>query len=233
MQPKTYFSLFKSFCITVAAAFSLGTASLQAGQFTYTTPVNSSGNNFTMLAAGGGVSIGGTNDAVFTWDGTLNDAVAGAVVNGGLSSDEAFFSSLWIAHDLMLYGPGNYTVLTAARPETPVAVRVTQYLSPLDQTRSAPTCCLTGRLVLIQQQHRLTPTLMLSWYGILTGHGKRSTFRLQTTRSLRVWMTGQVVLQQRTYHLARPLCLPASLTGTPILVPLCLTSSQPTLTVTM
>lgn len=110
MQPKTYSSLFKSFFITVAAIFSLGTASLQAGQFTYTTPVNSSGNNFSMVAGGGGVAIGGTNDVKFTWDGTLNDAVAGAVSNATFTSDEAFFGSIWNAHDVMMYGPGDYTI---------------------------------------------------------------------------------------------------------------------------
>ena len=79
----------------------LATADVHAAQFQFTTPANSTGNNFTMLASDN-TSIGGTNDVLFTWDGTLNDAVAGAVSNATLASDEAFFGSLWEAHDLSL-----------------------------------------------------------------------------------------------------------------------------------
>lgn len=82
---------------------------LQAAQIPYTDPVNTTGNNFTMLAPGNSL-VGGTNDVVFTWDGTLNTAVAGAVSNATITSDEAFFGFLWDAHDVTLYAPGTYTI---------------------------------------------------------------------------------------------------------------------------
>ena len=101
--------LTRNFCIAFVGAFCLAISSLHAAQYNFTSPVNSSGNNFTMLSATGGI-VGGTNDVVFTWDGTLNDAVPGAVSNATLSSDEAFFSNIWEAHDVTFYGPGTYTV---------------------------------------------------------------------------------------------------------------------------
>jgi len=93
--------------LIIACSFDVST--LQAGQYTFTSPANSTGNNFTMVDPANGL-VGGTNDVVFTWDGTLNDAVGGAVSNATLSSDETFFGSLWDAHDVTLYGPGTYTV---------------------------------------------------------------------------------------------------------------------------
>lgn len=106
-----YDKLIRNICQGAACALILATTSAQAGQYTYTTPVvNNTGNNFTMLAADNTI-IGGTNDVVFSWDGTLNDAVAGAVSNASITSDELFFNLPWIAHDVMLYGPGGpYTI---------------------------------------------------------------------------------------------------------------------------
>ena len=87
----------------------LGFGPLQAAQITYTEPVTSSGNNFTLISPDDTL-VGGTNDVVFTWDGTLNSAVAGAVSNATIASDEAFFGFLWVAHDVTLYAPGTYTI---------------------------------------------------------------------------------------------------------------------------
>jgi len=72
------------------------------------------GNNFTMISAGGGSLAGGTNDVVFTWDGTLNTDVASAVVNASIASDEPFFGFPWTAKDVMIYGPGDYTIYADA-----------------------------------------------------------------------------------------------------------------------
>ena len=71
----------------------------------------STGNNFTMLD-GTGSNVGGTNDVVFTWDGTFNTSVATAVENATLSSQTPFFGNNWTAHDVMIYGPGSYTIFT-------------------------------------------------------------------------------------------------------------------------
>ena len=69
MQTRNYFDFIKILCMTLLLAFSLAVKTTQAGQYNYTTPVNSTGNNFTMVSAGNTI-IGGTNDVVFTWDGT-------------------------------------------------------------------------------------------------------------------------------------------------------------------
>ena len=89
----------KSFINSVALAVLLSIGSTHAAQINYTSPVTSTGNTFTILDPGGSL-IGGTNDVVFDWDGTLNTSVAGAVSNATLTSDEAFFGALWSAHDV-------------------------------------------------------------------------------------------------------------------------------------
>ena len=94
---------------SIALAALMGLGPLQAAQITYAEPVTSSGNNFTVIAPGNSL-VGGTNDVVFTWDGTLNTSVAGAVSNATITSDEAFFGFLWDAHDVTLYAPGTYTI---------------------------------------------------------------------------------------------------------------------------
>ena len=112
--------IMKTLFVCSLFAILLGVQTIQAGQFTYTSPANSSGNNFSVIQPGGeGAPVGGTNDVVFTWDGTLNDAVVGAVSNATLTSDEAFFGALWNAHDIMLYGPGSYTIFDACAPGDP------------------------------------------------------------------------------------------------------------------
>jgi len=72
-------------------------------------------NNFTMLDPGGG-RVGGTNTVNATWDGTLNTAVDTAIVNMTISSDTTFMGTLWDAHDVMLFGPGEYTFETCPGP---------------------------------------------------------------------------------------------------------------------
>ncbi|MHB8536156.1 MAG: hypothetical protein ACYDBW_12025, partial [Sulfuricaulis sp.] len=74
--------------------------------------VSSSNNNFTMLDSGAGLT-GGTNDVVFTWDGTLNTDPATAVVNATITSATPFFGHLWSAYNVKIYGPGTYTISTA------------------------------------------------------------------------------------------------------------------------
>jgi hypothetical protein len=99
----------KPFINSIALAALLSIGPTQAAQIPYTSPVSSTGNNFTIIAPGNSL-VGGTNDVVFDWDGTLNTSVAGAVSNATLTSDEAFFNLLWHAHDVTLYAPGTYTI---------------------------------------------------------------------------------------------------------------------------
>ncbi len=79
--------------------------------FNVVTTVSTTGNNFTMLD-GTGANVGGTNDVIFTWNGTLNTDVATAVENATLSSVTPFFGLNWTAHDVMVYAPGTYTIFT-------------------------------------------------------------------------------------------------------------------------
>ena len=78
--------------------------------------VSFSSSNFTMIfPSGTGVdpyAIGGTNDVVGTWDGTLNTSVAGANFNMTLSSPTPFFGIPWYAHDIRAFGPGTYVFNT-------------------------------------------------------------------------------------------------------------------------
>lgn len=103
-----HFILFISF-----ALMAMGQA--QAGQVAFSDPVSTSGNNFTIVAPGDSL-IGGTNDVVLSWDGTLNTAVSGAVSNATVTSDESFFGALWYAHDVTFYAPGTYTIYDACPP---------------------------------------------------------------------------------------------------------------------
>lgn len=73
--------------------------------------ISTSNNNFTMLTATG-VGQGGTNDVAFTWDGTYNTAVAGSAVNATIASPTPFFSNLWTAHHVRIFGPGTYQIYT-------------------------------------------------------------------------------------------------------------------------
>ena len=62
-----------------------------------------------------GVFIGGVNDVVATWDGTLyNDPVTQTAPNMTLTSATSmhFFGFPWVTHDVRVFGPGNYTLTT-------------------------------------------------------------------------------------------------------------------------
>jgi hypothetical protein len=65
--------------------------------------------NFTMLDADG-VTFGGTNDLVTTWDLTKNTDVTSTNFNMTMASDEPspFFGFVWIAHHIRVFGPGTY-----------------------------------------------------------------------------------------------------------------------------
>ena len=68
----------------------------------------STGNNFTLLDAGGGM-VGGTNDVTVTWDGTFNADVTDTNFNMEISSPTTFFGFNWNAHHVRVFGPGTYT----------------------------------------------------------------------------------------------------------------------------
>lgn len=99
--------------MTVMSAAVLMTLASGAANAVYTPIVTTTGNNFTMLSASGGLQ-GGTNDVTFTWDGTLNTSVATAQVNATITSPTTFFGYGWVAHDVKLYGAGTYTIPTAS-----------------------------------------------------------------------------------------------------------------------
>jgi hypothetical protein len=80
--------------------------------------------NFTMLDADG-VTFGGTNDIVFSWDGTCYNSVAEADAGPenmtmGSDSDFPFFGFPWFAHDIKVYCPGGpYTIDTCNDASVP------------------------------------------------------------------------------------------------------------------
>lgn len=91
----------------IAMAFSAG-----AAQAAYTPVVSTTGNNFTMVSATGGLT-GGTNDVTFTWDGTYRSSVVtDGSYNATLSSPTAFSGKKWTAHHVNIYGEGSYTFYT-------------------------------------------------------------------------------------------------------------------------
>lgn len=90
--------------LATAVILSMGAGVAQAATTT--------NNNFTMLD-GTGALVGGTNDVIFTWDGSLNTDPNTAVSNASISSGQPFFGLLWTAHNVKIYGPGSYTLSTA------------------------------------------------------------------------------------------------------------------------
>ena len=81
--------------------------------------------NFTMLDAGGS-TFGGTNDVATIWDGSLNTSVTSTNFNMTMGSDAnyPFFGFPWSAHDIRVFGPGNYsfdTTCTTAQIQAGVA----------------------------------------------------------------------------------------------------------------
>ena len=84
--------------------------------------VDTTGNNFSMVEPGDFVTMGGTNDVRFTWDGTTRTSVAvsGQVSNATLSSPSAFNGFTWVAHDVVIYGPGpSYAVFDGCPAGSP------------------------------------------------------------------------------------------------------------------
>jgi hypothetical protein len=72
-------------------------------------------SNFTMLDSDG-VTFGGTNDVVFSWDGTCYNSVAEADAGPAnltmkSDSDFPFFGFPWFAHDIKVYCPGGPYVI--------------------------------------------------------------------------------------------------------------------------
>lgn len=105
--------------LSMAALF--GSYGAHAGLSAYSVPpVSSTNNNFTMLGPGSGFQVGGTNDVTFTWDGTYNTSVAGAVDNATLSSPTGFFATYlyWTAHNVKIYAPGTYSIDTGSPANT-------------------------------------------------------------------------------------------------------------------
>ncbi len=99
----------KKLCMLFVAVLFLTGMAAQA----FAATVSSVHNNFTMLdGTVGDPPTGGTNDVVFTWDGSKKTSVAvsGQVSNASFSSITPFFGVNWTAHDLAIYGPGTYTV---------------------------------------------------------------------------------------------------------------------------
>ena len=94
---------------------------------------SSHANNFTMLAGAASV-VGGTNDVVFSWDGTCNTSVATAKGNAGITSNQGFFGIAWSAHDVMIYCPGGpytvYTGCTSGDPDCGTGVSYTFMVGP-------------------------------------------------------------------------------------------------------
>lgn len=106
----------------VVLAFSAG-----AAQAVYTPLVTTTGNNFTMTSASGGLT-GGTNDVVFSWDGTLRTAlVTDGSYNATLSSLSPFSSNVWTAKNVNLYAPGTYTFNAAGPAGNPSGTSTTMY----------------------------------------------------------------------------------------------------------
>jgi chitodextrinase len=77
-------------------------------------------NNFTILGQQNSVAAG-ANDVIFTSDGTLRSSVAvsGQVSNATISSACRLISLPWTMHDVVLYGPGTYTVYTGCPAGSP------------------------------------------------------------------------------------------------------------------
>ncbi len=77
-------------------------------------------NNFTILSQQNSI-VTGANDVIFSSDGTLRTSVAvsGQVSNATISSECKLISLLWTMHDVVLYGPGTYTVYTGCPAGSP------------------------------------------------------------------------------------------------------------------
>lgn len=108
----------KKLAIAAAVTATLGASagSAFAAQVVAYNPVSSTGGNFTMLSPGGSI-VGGTNDVIFNWDGTVYNANSdytgpGGASNATLASDQPFFGNKWTAHTVQIFAPGSYTFNT-------------------------------------------------------------------------------------------------------------------------
>ena len=106
-------SSMKKTVLSVAVLMALGSGAA------YATPTNTTGNNFTMIAASGGLQ-GGTNDVTFTWDGTVRTSVVtNGTSNATLTSPTKFAGFLWTAHNINIYGTGTYVFDTTCPTGNP------------------------------------------------------------------------------------------------------------------
>jgi hypothetical protein len=107
------------------------------GTSTVTVAVGNVFGNFTMLDRSG-MTFGGTNDIVFTWDGTCYSSVAEAEAGPinmtmGSASNFPFFGFPWTAHDIKVYCPGGpYTVDTCNPVVTPPNCGPLSFTVPAD-----------------------------------------------------------------------------------------------------
>jgi hypothetical protein len=79
---------------------------------------NNDPNKNPYILGGAGYAFGGTNNVLFTWDGTLFNSSTdytgpGGASNATISSTTPFFSQAWTAHDVQLFGPGTYSFNSA------------------------------------------------------------------------------------------------------------------------
>jgi hypothetical protein len=94
-------------------SFEYTVSDTRGGTFTTTANIEISSapfGNFTMLDASG-TTFGGTNDTLAEWDGTFNTAATDTNFNMtlGSASNFPFFGFPWFAHDIRVFGPGEYS----------------------------------------------------------------------------------------------------------------------------
>lgn len=98
----------KKYLLAASVALSLYSGVAQSG-ITYS-------NNFTVLDPTGSLA-GGTNDYVFSWDGSLNTSFQdnGAGTNASLvpGTMTPFYGLSWSVYNVSIYGPGTYIIPTA------------------------------------------------------------------------------------------------------------------------
>ena len=72
------------------------------------------GSNFTMLDPTGAGAGGGANDVAATWNGiTTTDIADTNFSNMTINSNTPYFGSLWTAHHIRVFGPGDYSFDTS------------------------------------------------------------------------------------------------------------------------
>jgi hypothetical protein len=102
---------------TGADSFDYTVSDTRGGTFTAKANIDVSAQafgNFTMLDAGG-TTFGGTNDVISTWDGTINADETDTKFNMTMvsASNWPFFGFPWFAHDIRVFGPGDYSFDTS------------------------------------------------------------------------------------------------------------------------